>query len=204
MRNTTHRRDAGATGLDSTLLGVDMIEDTAESNRRRSPGIPVHRERITRRNLPHWQMQGSTYFLTWRCRGAVVLAESERDIVMSAIRHWDRIRWYLYAAVVMPDHVHILARPLQHDDGVWDLADLLHSVKSYSAHQISDARTKQRDAKSTGDTIWQDERYDRWIRDDDEFAEKWQYIADNPVKAGLSLSSTDYRWLYLLDESPVF
>jgi hypothetical protein len=48
-----------------------------------------------------------------------------------------------------------------------------------------------------------DERYDRWIRVDDEFAEKSQYIADNPVKEGLAAAAVEYRWLYLLDERPL-
>jgi REP element-mobilizing transposase RayT len=102
----------------------------------------------------------------------------------------------------MPDHVHVLARPLAKGDGVWDLAELMHSVKSFSAHQIAKRRKDRRDAGPTS-RIWQDERYDRWIRDDDEFAEKWQYIADNPVKEGLAATAEEYRWLYLLEERPL-
>jgi REP element-mobilizing transposase RayT len=177
---------------------------------------PVQGEKISRRHLPHWQREGAVYFLTWRCAKAVELSEAERDMVMSAIRHWDGKRWKVYAAVVMPDHVHLLALPLAKGDGVWELGELLHSVKSYSAHQIAKARKDRRDAGPTipeggtaGGTgvspvgpIWQDERYDRWVRDEDEFAEKWQYIADNPVKAELATTAAEYRWLYLLEEVP--
>jgi hypothetical protein len=42
------------------------------------------------------------------------------------------------------------------------------------------------------------------VRDEDEFAEKWQYIAENPVKEGLAPTIAEYRWLYLLKESPDF
>ena len=34
-------------------------------------------------------------------------------------------------------------------------------------------------------SIWQDERYDRIVRDEAEFLEKWQYIMNNPVKKEL-------------------
>ncbi len=163
---------------------------------------PVRDERITCRNLPHWQLRGGTYFLTWRCSATVALTEIERDFALSAIRYWDGTRWKVFAAVVMPDHIHVLVRPLSKGDGDWDLAELLHSVKSYSAHRIAKARRNQSDTGPTSMSIWQDERYDRWIRDIDEFAEKWQYIADNPVKAGLVRCSSDYRWLYLIEESP--
>jgi REP element-mobilizing transposase RayT len=163
---------------------------------------PVQGEKITRRHLPHWQRQGAVYFLTWRCAKGVILSEAERDIVLSAIRHWDGKRWKVYAAVVMPDHVHVLAQPLAKGDGVWDLGELLHSVKSYSAHQIAKARRDRRDAGPTPKSIWQDERYDRWVRDEDEFAEKWQYIANNPEKEGLAATAAEYRWLYLLEQMP--
>jgi REP element-mobilizing transposase RayT len=162
---------------------------------------PVRSEKITRRQLPHWQIAGATYFLTWRCAVGITLSEAERDIVLAAIRHWDGIRWEVLAAVVMPDHVHVLACPLPKGDGRWDLGELVHSVKSFSAHQIANHR-KQLAASAVGPAsrrssfIWQDERYDRWMRDEDEIAEKWEYIVGNAVKAGLVELPGHYRWLY--------
>jgi hypothetical protein len=111
----------------------------------------------------------------------------------------------------MPDHVHVLAQPLAKGRGVWELGELLHSVKSFSAHQIAKRRmltaevgiceTSLSPVGSSG-RIWQDERYDRWVRNSDEFAEKWQYIANNAVKIGLAATTGDYPWLYLLEEAP--
>jgi len=34
------------------------------------------------------------------------------------------------------------------------------------------------------------------MRDEDEIAEKWEYIVCNPVKAGLVEQAEHYRWLY--------
>ena len=164
---------------------------------------PVLSEKITRRHLPHWQLAGATYFLTWRCAAGITLTEAERDIVLAAIRHWDEIRWDVFAAVVMPDHVHLLACPLPKGDGQWDLGELLHSVKSFSAHQIAKQRQQGPavgpavgPASRRSFSIWQDERYDRWMRDEDEIVEKWEYIVGNPVKAGLVEQAERYRWLY--------
>jgi REP element-mobilizing transposase RayT len=95
----------------------------------------------------------------------------------------------------MPDHVHCLIQPLSKAGGSRDLEELIHSIKSYSSHSVNKSRRR------TG-PVWQDERYDRWLRDEDEFAEKWQYIADNPVKAGLAPEASAYKWLYLLEERP--
>jgi REP element-mobilizing transposase RayT len=181
---------------------------------------PVLSEKITRRHLPHWQLAGATYFLTWRCTAGVVLTEDERDIVLAAILHWDASRWDVLAAVVMPDHVHVLAYPLPKGDGRWDLGELIHSVKSFSAHQIARQRRQGQAAGAVGPasrrsavgpasrrsavgpagrrpfSVWQDERYDRWMRDEDEIVEKWHYIVGNAVKAGLVEQAEHYRWLY--------
>jgi len=114
----------------------------------------------------------------------------ERDITMEALRYWDASRWTVYAAVVLPDHVHGLVQPLMDKEGgTFDLAQIIHSVKSFSAHQINRERQNQ-------GSVWQDERYDRIIRDEAEFIEKWEYIRNNPVKRGLCEKPEDYPWLY--------
>jgi REP element-mobilizing transposase RayT len=156
-------------------------------------------------------MAGAIYLVNWRCAAGVTLTEAERDVVLAAVLHWDAIRWEVLAAVVMPDHVHVLAQPLPKGEGRWDLGELLHSVKSFSAHQIAKQRRKEPvgpasrrssailpvgPASRRSSSIWQDERYDRWMRDEDEVVEKWEYIAGNPVKAGLVERAEQYRWLY--------
>jgi REP element-mobilizing transposase RayT len=151
---------------------------------------PVTSFQTTRRNLPHFQDPGSVYFLTWRVREGQTLAPAERTLVMQALRHWNGSKWALMAAVVMPDHVHALVRPLASPaGGVFALAEIVHSVKSFSAHQI-------RRRRGNRGPLWQDERYDRMVRDEAEFLEKWNYIRNNAGKAGLAPQPEDYPWLY--------
>jgi REP element-mobilizing transposase RayT len=156
---------------------------------------PVQSFKITRRILPHWQQPGSVYFLTWRCKRGEVLSPEERSITLGALRHWDGLKWTVYAAVVMPDHVHIIAQPLQKSEGggVFDLAEIIHSIKSFSVHQIN----RQRGSRGS---IWQDERFDRVVRNDLEFLEKWQYIINNPLKKELVQRPEDYTWLYMKND----
>jgi REP element-mobilizing transposase RayT len=155
------------------------------------PGVsPVQSFKITRRNLPHWQEPGRVYFITWRCRQGQILAPEERTIIIETIKYWDEVKWTVYAAVIMPDHVHALVQPLPHNaGGVYNLAEVIHSVKRVSVYQIN----RHRGGKGS---LWQDERYDRIVRDEGEFLEKWQYIRNNPVKEGLAPRSEDYPWLY--------
>lgn len=151
---------------------------------------PVTSFKISRRNLPHWQEPHRVYFLTWRCLKGQVLSPEERTMTLESLCHWNEHKWTLYAAVVMPDHVHVLAQPLTIiEGGVFDLTEILHSVKSFSAHKIN----KRKGMKGS---VWQDERFDRIVRDELEFNEKWQYIRNNPVKNGLSERPEDYPWLY--------
>ena len=131
------------------------------------------------------------YFITWRCKKGKSLNAEERTLTMNALRFWDEQKWKLFAAVVLPDHVHVLAQPLRKDPaaGAFALAEIIHSIKSFSAQRIGQLR------KLPG-IIWQDERYDRIVRDETEFLEKWQYIRNNPLKSGLADSAEEYPWLY--------
>ncbi len=148
---------------------------------------------ITRRALPHWQQAGSTYFVTWRTAKSRELTAAERSVALNAVLYWNATRWMVYAAVIMPDHAHVLAKPLpkvaEEPLAVYDLAQIIHSVKGYSAQRIN-ALTD-----SLG-SVWQQERYDRLVRDEREFSETWRYIIDNPVRAGLVQNTEDYQWLY--------
>lgn len=145
---------------------------------------------ITRRNLPHWREPDRVYFITWRCKGRQTLDQEERAFVLETLRYWDDTKWEVFAAVVLSDHVHVLAKTLPNPaGGFFDLGEIIHSVKSYSAQKISHKR-------GHGGSIWQDERYDRIVRDEAEFLEKWNYIRNNPVKTGLADSPENYPWLY--------
>jgi non-canonical purine NTP pyrophosphatase (RdgB/HAM1 family) len=131
-----------------------------------------------RRNLPHWEIGGRTYFVTFRLREGE-LSPDERRIVLAACKHWHGERMLLDLVVVMPDHVHMLVSPLAKPNGEWwALAGLLQSIKGYSAKVINEHR-------GTSGAVWQDESHDRIVRDEDEFYEKWRYITFNPMRAGL-------------------
>jgi REP element-mobilizing transposase RayT len=130
--------------------------------------------------------------LCWRVIPGRQLEPDDRTLVLDAIRFWDERRWRVFVAVVMPDHVHTIVKPLPADPNtgaVPDLGELLRSVKGFSARVVNRRQSR------TG-TLWQDERYDRIIRDERELAETWDYIRFNPVTAGLAETPEQYAWLY--------
>jgi REP element-mobilizing transposase RayT len=158
---------------------------------------PVTGFRFSRRRLPHWQSPGEVYFVTFRTADGRVLEPQERDIALSACRFWDGKKIELYAAVVMPDHVHLLVQPRPEAGNggasvplaVVDLSEVLHSIKSFSAHEIA-KRTNVNGA------VWQHESYDRIVRDEAEFDEKWTYIANNAVMKNLAREPEKYLWFW--------
>ena len=114
----------------------------------------------------HWLDQG---------HGECILKKSDlAEILVNALRHFDRDRYFLDAFVVMPNHVHVLFQPAKGQA----LADILHSWKSFSAKAIN------RQLGRTG-RVWQDESYDRIVRDWNELVRYRDYIARNPENAKL-------------------
>jgi REP element-mobilizing transposase RayT len=100
-----------------------------------------------KRHLPHFERPWAKYavaFSTYRRR---TLAAEERDIVLQSICYgFERLQYDLYVACVMPDHVHLLFEPQLKEENeagesiFWSLSDILHGIKSSTAHRINKVR----------------------------------------------------------------
>lgn len=146
---------------------------------------PGPRLQIKKRNLPHWTLDGSTYFVTFRTARRR-LSQDEQEIVFEHLMEGSRKFYNLASAVVMLDHVHLLLRP----SSDYPLPRIMKGIKGVSSRKINVLRN------SSGQ-LWQDEYWDRIVRDFEEFEEKVTYIAFNPVKAELVRRIEDYRYWYL-------
>ena len=148
--------------------------------------VPVtHSEEVSiyRRKLPHWRQAEAVYFVTWRLHpGQPELSPDERTIVAGALEYFRNQRYELFAYVVMNDHIHGLIKPIDENSP----QSILHSWKSFTAHRL------QRQFGRQG-TVWQDEYFDRIVRDQAEFFEKAQYILNNPRKRWPEIE--EYRWV---------
>ena len=102
--------------------------------------------------------------------------------VVNALQHFDGSRYRLFAWCVMPNHVHVVVQPFVD----YELSDILHSWKSYTANMANKALGR------TGD-FWQPEYYDHLIRDESDLAHSIEYVLNNPEKAGL----TGWKWVGL-------
>jgi putative transposase len=135
--------------------------------KRDSIAIMAHPPRI-----PVWLRsdQEVVYFLTFCvARRERVLANDQAFAAFkSAIARLTN--WNVIAAVLMPDHVHLLTAPNEREAGVGNVAG---AIKRWMRQEL-DAEWQ-----------WQPGSFDRLLRSDESAEEKWQYIRENPVRAGL-------------------
>jgi tetratricopeptide (TPR) repeat protein len=100
------------------------------------------------------------------------------QIVADTVRHYDGDRYELAAWCLMPNHVHLIIKPL----GNHRLCDIIRGMKTFSASQAN---------KKLGRTgaFWMEEYYDHIIRDLDDFHNQLAYLKRNPAKF------PDWPWL---------
>jgi len=143
------------------------------------------------RRLPHYQKDDRALFVTFRAWSKDALPEAVRDAVLRHCLHDQGTKARIHAVVVMPDHVHLLLTPLRDADGsVYSLVEILQGIKSASAHSLN--RLLGRPGP-----MWQDESFDHVLRGNESFAEKLEYIRQNPVRRELVSRAEDYRWLWV-------
>ena len=113
------------------------------------------------------------------------------NMVAQALRYHDGERYTLYAFVVMPNHVHALVKP--HEG--FTLSQILHTWKSFTAHEAQKIAQAAGLSIPKGEAFWQRESYDHLVRDEADFARIFEYILQNPVKAGLCAKPEDWPYL---------
>jgi putative transposase len=88
----------------------------------------------------------------------------------------------LHAFAIMPNHVHVLLTANV------PLPQLTKSLKGITAKRANTMLAL------TGTHFWQDESFDRVVRDDREIGKIKNYIEQNPVRAGIGCEAEKYRW----------
>lgn len=143
-----------------------------------SRGVSAGRPHRLRRLKEVWLNHGyPRYFLT------ICVQDRQRvlanETIHARLRKFlsgspHRYHWWPTRYVVMPDHLHLLtsASPESVSPGMW--------VKALKAF------VSQREFR------WQVGFFDHVIRHDESEAEKWEYIRQNPVRAGLVVNVEEW------------
>ena len=144
-----------------------------------------------RRMLPHYQKAGRVVFITFCKATRIPFTPEARDAILHHCLHDTGKRYDLYAAVVMPDHVHLLLMPLRDEKGwPYSLPVILKLLKGTSARSVNKL------SASRG-PVWQEESFDHVLRSQESFEEKLEYLRQNPVRRGLATKPEDYKWLWV-------
>src|SRR5205085_507103 len=94
-----------------------------------------------------------------------------------------------------PDQVHLLWEPGIKADNAndkpvfWSLAELIRSIKTFTAREINKAEGSQ-------GIIWEKEWHDRMIRSEADLQEKFEYIVRTPWDAEVAAPTEDYEWIW--------
>jgi putative transposase len=94
----------------------------------------------------------------------------------------------------MPDHVHFFCRA---ELDAKTLAKFMQRWKEWTSKRIVRelvvAGTGGPGQKLSG-TIWQEEFFDHVLRSSESYSQKWDYVKENPARAGLVDRSDEWPW----------
>ena len=145
------------------------------------------------RRLGRVFIRDPVYFITTcTAKRAPVLAA---DIPhRTCIEVWENSRrlygWHVGRYVLMPDHVHFFCRP---EIGANPLKVFIGKWKEWTAKSL-------RDRIGAAMPLWQEEFFDHALRSHESYREKWEYVWQNPVRAGLVDQTEDWPYQGCLTE----
>ncbi len=101
----------------------------------------------------------------------------------------DRLKWWVGGVVFMPDHVHLFCSPPNRHEH--DLSRFIGAWRAAARRQV----------KQTGlaGPFWQKSFFDHILRSDESYASKWEYVRQNPERAGVR----DFKRWFELDHLPL-
>jgi putative transposase len=166
------------------------------------------------RRLERVWLESPVYFVT-ACthqRQPILATSAVADLLT---REWRAAHknhgWLIGRYVIMPDHVHFFcaaqpnAKTLSEFVRLWKqwttkravaaLAKRGPAVVAAGADRGSAAGTihdNPRSPRAATTRLWQREFFDHVLRSEESYAQKWEYVRQNPVRAGLTIRAEDW------------
>jgi REP element-mobilizing transposase RayT len=129
-----------------------------------------------RKKLPHerpaWVPDSSRYFITINVKARdinTLCVPGVADRLLESVPAYEqRMAWYVYAMMIMPDHIHLVAS-FSREPG---LRNTIQSWKRYFARSLG--------------IVWQSDFFEHRLRNEAEFDEKLGYVLHNPMRKKLA------------------
>lgn len=107
------------------------------------------------------------------------------QIWIDALKHFDNERYKVICSTVMSNHVHFIFYQLKQP-----IRKIMHSLKSYTGNEANKMLGRE-------GRFWQEESFDRAIRNREKLGEKINYVLNNPVKVGAVSHWSEYKYNYI-------
>jgi len=109
--------------------------------------------------------------------------------------------WLVGRYVIMPDHVHFFCAAR---GGAKSLSEFMRLWKQWVGKRIRQGGPRLASAATTAGTttaagavqgrVWQREFFDHVLRSEESYAQQWEYVRQNPVRAGLVPRAEDWPY----------
>ena len=143
----------------------------------------------THKHLAHlmaFDAEPVVFFTVVTAGRRAVLACADAHAVLRGL--WERSAqqngWWIGDYLLMPDHVHFFARAARSADPMKDWVRMWKSVSSRMLRQRLGLEPP----------FWQEDYFDRYLRNGENYSEKWTYVEANPVRAGLVVKPEDWPY----------
>jgi putative transposase len=127
------------------------------------------------------------YFIT-TCtfnRRPILAAEEVARILTEEWRNaHDRHGWAIGRFVIMPDHVHVFCSA---ELDAKSLPVFMQAWKQWTSKRMARELNFSR-------PVWQEQFFDHVLRSTEGYSQKWDYVRENPVRAGLVAKIEDWPW----------
>jgi len=144
------------------------------------PYYPIRRHPAHHPPIEHPNKMPIIFLTVCTHQRRAILANQDTHKVL--IKAWNASsQWIVGRYVVMPDHIHLFCSPSQND--CVSVADWTSYWKRLVSQQFPDLQP-----------LWQRDCWDTQLRSHESYAEKWEYVRNNPIRAKL-VSSYD-QWPY--------
>jgi putative transposase len=113
---------------------------------------------------------------------------ASKEVAKILVDEWqdahDRHGWAIGRYVIMPDHVHFFCSA---ELDAKALPMFMQAWKQWTSKRMG------RELKCRG-KVWQEEFFDHILRSSESYSQKWDYVKENPVRAGLVKKSDEWPW----------
>ena len=115
------------------------------------------------------------------------------DVSNILIKEWRaahrRHGWTVGRYVIVPDHVYFFCRA---ELDAKPLSDFVGFWKSYTSRRIHALERPRSTPAATA--LWQREFFDHVLRSNESYSEKWNYVRENPIRAGLVSHADEWKY----------